>query len=210
MEATHPGHFFVWSNTANQYMTKILQMHLLIEGCRRQQSDSQLKLYKQFFSYAMGISLRYCNGREEALEVTNDGFLKVFAKIDQYKVDQPFLPWLRKIIINASIDYHRKYHKFESPLPLLDITLSHESVGNEALDHLAFDDLIRIMQELPPVYRLVFNLYVVDGLTHQEIAEKLNISVGSSKSNLSKAREKIKFFLAESLDVHLKSRGHGG
>lgn len=185
-------------------MTKQLQMHILVEGCRRQNSDSQMRLYKQFYSYAMGVSLRYAKNREEALEITNDAFLKVFAKIDQYDLEQPFLPWFRKILIHASIDYHRKYHKLEQPLDLAYLKQTNKTTNNEALENLAFEDLIKVMQMLSPAYRLVFNLYVVDGLTHQEIAEKLDISVGSSKSNLSKARTKIKSMLGASHDIHLR------
>ena len=190
-------------------MPKELQERVLIEGCRRQHRESQLRLYKQYYSYAMGISLRYAKSREEASEMVNDGFLKLFAKIDQYDEDQPFLPWLRRIVVNAAIDYYRKYHKLDTPLDVVYMESYNKTTLNNALDNLAFDDLIKIMQKLPPAYQMVFNLYVVEGLQHQEIAERLNISVGSSKSNLSKARQKIKSMLGASHDIHLKSRGNG-
>lgn len=158
----------------------------------------------------MSISLRYSKNREEALEITNDAFLKVFRKIEQYDLEQPFLPWLRKIVIHASIDYYRKHHKLDAPIEVAYLNQTNKTTSNEALDNLAFEDLIMVMQRLSPAYRLVFNLYVIDGLMHQEIAEKLNISVGSSKSNLAKARQKIKSMLGASHDIHLKSRGNGG
>ena len=190
-------------------MDKQLQLHILITGCLRGHHESQIRLYKQYYSYAMGIGLRYSKNREEALEIVNDTFLKVFSKIDQYDMEQPFLPWLRKILVNTSIDYHRKYHKLEEPLDIAYLNQTNKTTTNEALENLAFEDLIKVTQQLSPAYRLVFNLYIVEGLTHQEIAEKLEISVGSSKSNLSKARQKIMSMLGASHGIHLKSRENG-
>ena len=92
-------------------MAKDLQIKLLVQGCRQGNQASQMSLYEHFFSYGMGVCLRYSKSRDEALEIVNDGFLKAFLKIDQYDSEQPFKPWLRRILINASIDYYRKYNK---------------------------------------------------------------------------------------------------
>jgi len=188
-----------------------INLSLLIEGCRKGNRASQIRLYKHFYGYAMGVCLRFCKSRDEALEIVNDGFLKAFTKIDQYDPDQPFKPWLRRILINASIDYYRKYHKLSEPL---DYTSSLDStsdyVENDALNHLAYEALLDVIQNLSPMYRLVFNLYVMEGLSHQEIAEKLGISVGTSKSNLSKARQKIQSMLGASHGIYLKSEKNGG
>lgn len=184
-------------------------IQLLLEGCRRGNRASQLKLYEHFYSYGLSITLRYCNSREQALEVLNDGFLKVFLKIDQYDSDQPFKPWLRRILINASIDYHRKYSRLEQTFDVSPKTELSTASYNIALDNLEFEDLIKVLQKLTPGYRLVFTLYVLEGLSHQDIAEKLNINIGTSKSNLAKARMKLKSILQSSYGTHFKKEGNG-
>ena len=184
-------------------------IQLLIEGCRRGNRASQLKLYEYFYSYGLSITLRYSKNREEALEILNDSFLKAFLKIEQYDSDLPFKPWLRRILINSSIDYHRKYSRLNENLATSPATELTNASYNYALDNLAFDDLIIVLQKLSPAYRLVFTLYVVEGFKHQEIAEKLNISVGSSKSNLAKARMKLKSILQSLHGTHYKIRGNG-
>ncbi len=188
-------------------MTKDKDLAALIAGCLRTDESSQMELYKQFYSYAMSITLRYAANRESSLEMLNDGFLKVFSKIDQYDSDFPFKPWLRRILINASIDHYRKYQ--QNRIEELWVPEGVQSTYNEALDQLDFDDLIKIIQLLSPAYRVVFNLYVVEGLTHAEISDQLNISIGSSKSNLAKARKKIKELLRSSHDIHFKSEKYG-
>ena len=192
-------------------MAKNLQLHLLIDGCRKGNRASQIRLYEHFYSYGMGICLRYSRSREEALEIVNDGFHKAFSRIDQYDKDQPFKPWLRRILINAAIDYSRKYHKQKhSPTVAIGNNEAFNATHNKALENLAFEDLLKIMQKLPSAYRMVFNLYVVENFSHQEIAEKLEISVGASKSNLAKARKKIKSMLGASHGIYLKSEQNGG
>lgn len=184
-------------------------IQLLLEGCRRKNRASQLRLYEHFYAYGLSITLRYSKNREEALEILNDAFLKAFLKIDQYDSDYPFKPWLRRILINSSIDYHRKYSRLVETSDLPHSTEVATATYNYALDNLEFDDLITVLQRLSPAYRLVFTLYVVEGFSHQEIAEKLNISIGTSKSNLSKARVKLKTILESSYDTHPKKEGNG-
>ena len=184
-------------------------IQLLIEGCRRDNRASQLKLYEHFYSYGLSITLRYSKNREEALEILNDSFLKAFLKIDQYDSDLPFKPWLRRILINSSIDYHRKYSRLNENLAINPPTELASASYNFALDNLEFEDLIVVLQKLSPAYRLVFTLYVVEGFKHQEIAEKLNIGIGTSKSNLAKARIKLKSILQSSHSTHFKKEGNG-
>lgn len=188
-------------------MTEDKKVTSLIKGCRKHKEASQIKLYKHFYSYAMGVCLPYARNREAALEIVNDGFLKVFTKIEQYDVSKNFKPWLRKILVRAAIDYYRKYG--ERKLEVVQMTTSDDSTYNEALDQLAYDDLMLIIQQLSPAYRLVFNLYVVEGYSHAEVAEQLGISIGASKSNLSKARQKIKDLLKTNQANHVQSRKYG-
>ena len=185
-------------------MTEKQQVASLIAGCRRHDESSQLRLYRHYYSYGMSICIRYARKPESAMEILNDGFLKVFKKIDQYDDSYPFKPWLRKILVNAAIDYYRKYEQDKTPIR--DNGRAIESTYNEALDQLEYQDLLRLMQALPSAYRMVFNLYVVEGLPHAEIAQQLGISIGTSKSNLAKARKKMKQLVSGLWDIHIKPK----
>ena len=177
-------------------MTAGTDLGSLIAGCKRMDANSQMTLYRLFYSYGMSICLRYAKNRESAQEMLNDGFLKVFQNIDQYKIKKPFKPWLRQIMINAAIDHFRKY-KEEIIFDNYKQAPTEHSY-NEALDKLAYDDLLPLIQGLPKAYQMVFNMYVIDGLSHQAIAKKLGISIGTSKSNLSKARQKLRASMVNS------------
>ncbi|HHS95234.1 MAG TPA: RNA polymerase sigma factor [Phaeodactylibacter sp.] len=180
-----------------------------IAGCRENNFSSQMALYRHFYSFGMGIAARYARSKESAEEILNDAFMKVFLKIDQYDSAMPFKPWLRRIIVNTSIDYFRKYEDKRVELYALDSAKEESTNYNLALDNLEFNDLLLIMRKLPPAYQAVFNLYVVEGMSHADIAEKLGISIGTSKSNLSKARIKIKELLKEVLNIHIKTKTRG-
>ena len=166
-------------------------MHLLIEGCKMRDRESQRLLYQHHYAYAMSICLRYSKTREEAREILNDGFMKVFAKISQYNPETSFQGWLRRIMINTAIDHYRKelkhYHQSS-----LDSSVQPFVTTMTAVEDLSHQELMALVQELSPAYRAVFNLYVIDGYNHKEIAELLGITEGTSKSNLLKAREVLK------------------
>lgn len=166
----------------------------LLAGCLRQQRRSQELLYRQYHGYAMSICLRYTQTREEAVEVLNDGFLKVFTKLHQFDPAQPFRPWLRRILINTATDYYRQAapHYYQSDLVVAENISSREA---DALSGLSHEYLLSLVQLLTPAYRTVFNLYAIDGYSHDEIAAQLGISVGSSKSNLARARENLRLLL---------------
>jgi RNA polymerase sigma factor (sigma-70 family) len=166
----------------------------LLAGCLRQNRRSQELLYRQFYGYAMSICLRYTQTREEAVEVLNDGFLKVFTKLYRYDLGQPFKPWLRRILINTATDYYRQAlpHYYQNDLAAAE----HIGTGEaDALSGLSHEYLLTVVQRLSPAYRLVFNLYAIDGYSHDEIASQLGISVGASKSNLARARENLRLML---------------
>lgn len=181
-------------------------MLLLIQGCKRNDRESQRLLHQHYYSYAMSICVRYCRTIEEAKEVVNDGFLKVFLRIEQYKASTSFTGWIRRIMINTCIDLYRKevkhYEAYSSKA-------AEQMGGSEnVLDELSYTELIKMVQELSPGYRAVFNLYVVDGYTHKEIGGLLGISDGTSKSNLLKAREILKKKIeASRIPVYAKSVG---
>lgn len=181
-------------------------MLLLIQGCKRNDRESQRLLHKHYYSYAMSICVRYCRTVEEAKEVVNDGFLKVFLRIDQYKVSTSFNGWIRRIMINTCIDLYRKEVKHYSAYGS---EAAAKVAGEEnVLDELSYAELIEMVQQLSPAYRAVFNLYVLDGYTHKEIGSLLGISDGTSKSNLLKAREILKRRIeARGTPVYAKSVG---
>jgi len=141
----------------------------------------------------MGICLRYSRTREEAIEIVNDGYVKIFTKLDKYSKGLSFKGWMRRVMINSAIDYYRRNEKHYHSLDI-----SHgqyEVAGETALDKLSEEEIIAAIQSLPPSYRMVFNLYVIEGFKHDEIANQLNISTGTSKSNLSIARSKLQKIL---------------
>ena len=138
----------------------------------------------------MTICLRYTNTREEASEVLNDGFMKAFSYLADHKMEQSFKGWLRKILVNTAIDHYRKYQQQNRTV---DLAYAEEETSEAAtvLEAISAEEILQLVQKLPPAYRLVFNLYAIEGFTHPEIAEKLQISEGASKSNLFKARAKL-------------------
>lgn len=159
----------------------------LLDGCLKKDRQSQKLLYQQFYGYALSICLRYTSSRSEALEVLNEGFLKVFTKLSLYDRDKSLKGWIRRIMINSSIDYYRQNYKFTSNSDNLENALE-VSDQETTISKMTYEEIIAEVQELSPAYRTVFNLYVIDGFKHEEIAEKLEITVGTSKSNLSRAR----------------------
>jgi RNA polymerase sigma factor (sigma-70 family) len=162
----------------------------LIQNCKKGDIIFQEKLYKQFYGYAMGIGLRYIFNREDALEVVNDSFIKVFNNIRSFKQDQAFKPWLRRIIVNTAIDRRRKDLKY---LQNVDLDQA-ENTDTQAhiVERLTAQDILKLLDQLPEIQRIVFNLYEIDGYSHEEIGRSLNIPASSSRTYLSRAKEKLK------------------
>lgn len=161
----------------------------LIAGCLRGDLKSQKMLYKQYYGFAMAICLRYAENREEAAEILNDGFMKVFTNLASYSQEKAFRGWIRTILVHTAIDHYRRNSKHYHALDL--VYAENESSYEDALDVISAEEIMAMVQLLPPAYRLVFNLHVIEGFSHPEIAEQLQISEGASKSNLFKARLKL-------------------
>jgi RNA polymerase sigma factor (sigma-70 family) len=166
------------------------ELQKILAGCRKDDRRDQRILYKTFYGFAMSICLRYAGNRYEASEIMNQGFLKVFNKLDMYDPVKPFKGWLGRIMINSAINY---YHSNKRMAYMEDVS-EMEIAGSQLMpDHkLAYDDLLAMVQDLPQAYRTVFNLYAIEGYNHVEISELLGISEGTSKSNLFRAREKLR------------------
>jgi RNA polymerase sigma-70 factor (ECF subfamily) len=178
-----------------------------VEGCSLNRRESQKIIYSSFYGYAMAICDRYAGKQDDAIEILNDGFLKVFREIHHYQpaysdVISSFKGWVRKIMVYTAIDHFRKNQKHKLVTQLDPVEYQMASSGASAIDKLSYDEIIRAIQDLSPGYRTVFNLFVIDGLSHDEIAEKLDISTGTSKSNLSKARKQLQKILYKLNEVH--------
>ncbi|QXV66607.1 sigma-70 family RNA polymerase sigma factor [Mucilaginibacter sp. 21P] len=172
------------------------ELRELVSGCLKDDRLSQKLLYKAFYGFAMGICLRYANNRYEASEVMNQGFFKVFKNLEKYDKAKPFKAWLGRIMVNTSIDYYRANLKVAYTEEL--DKAEHVNDNDYADKNLSYNELLEMITRLPRAYRTIFNLFAIEGYTHEEIGEMLNISVGTSKSNLHKAREKLKVMIAES------------
>jgi len=166
------------------------ELHQLIRGCVKQDRKCQKMLYKAFYGFAMGICLRYAGNRDEAAEVMNQGFFKVFTHIESYDTTRPFKAWLGKIMMNASIDFYRANLKMAYTEDL--DNAEHVTDGQLIDRNLNYEDLLKMVQQLPQAYRTVFNLFAIEGYSHEEIGAMLSINPGTSKSNLHKARQKLK------------------
>lgn len=166
-----------------------MSLEQLIKKCIKQDAKAQSQLYKQYASKLFSLCLKYSKNYAEAEDNLHDAFITVFNKIDQYKNKGSFEGWLKRIAINTSLQRYREN------VGVFDI-VNEGNVEDVTVDindkDISIDFLLKIIQELPDRYRLVFNLYVLDGYSHVEISELINISAGTSKSNLARARMILK------------------
>jgi RNA polymerase sigma-70 factor (ECF subfamily) len=173
-----------------------LSLQELIRDCKKKNASAQSQLYKLYASRLFSICLKYSKNYVEAEDNLQDAFVTIFNKIEQYKNKGSFEGWIKRIAINTALKRYRKVQVYslidESAIEDVDI-----EIGNDEVD---LDFLLQIIQDLPDRYRLVFNLYVMDGFSHNEIGKMLEISNGTSKSNLARARmilkQKIKDYKA--------------
>jgi RNA polymerase sigma factor (sigma-70 family) len=167
----------------------------LIKGCRRGDHHAQQRLFDQYSSRLYGISLRYVKDPMQAEDIVVMTFTKVFERISQFKGEGSFEGWLRRITVNEALGWLRKNRAMavETDLEQAD----REPDYNRISDHLEAEDLLKMIGKLPPGYRIVFNMYAIDGYSHSEIAQQLGISENTSKSQLSRARIYLQKLLAE-------------
>lgn len=161
----------------------------LVKHCKKGDSKAQEALYRFFAPKLFALSLKYCRNYQEAQDNLQETFITIFDKIGQYENKGSFEGWLKRITINSALQRYRKQKVFGI---IDEQQIEHQEGVEVANEELSLDFLLKLIQELPDRYRLVFNLYVLDGYSHKEIAEMLHISVGTSKSNLARARKKLK------------------
>lgn len=180
----------------------MINQDLIIQGCIDGDRRAQQKLYEHFYSKMMVVCLRYSKDEDEALDMFQEAFIKVFNSLHKFGKQGSFEGWVRRIMVNTCIDHIRKNKRHSMMVELDDKHGSIEIDEEEdagILEHVNFQDLLGMVQHLSPAYKSVFNMYILDGFTHQEIANSLNISVGTSKSNLAKAKGNLKKMLMEKL-----------
>jgi RNA polymerase sigma-70 factor (ECF subfamily) len=174
-----------------------LMLQDLVNGCRKGNGNAQRKIYEHFHGKMLAICMRYASCRDEAVEVLNMGFYKVFKNIHRFDDEKGNLEaWIRTIVVNTAIDRYRKEARTPNTIDI-DNAWGEKSESH-VVEQLTAEEIMKLVQELPPAYRTVFNLYAIEGFTHREIGEQLGISEGTSKSNLAKARKKLQ----KALSVH--------
>lgn len=150
-------------------------------------------LFRNFYAFAMSVAIRYSYNQEDAREIINDSFLKVFNNINTFDDDKPFKSWFRRIIVNTSLDHYRANKKFRLQTSYDDEELSLEiPEGDDELNNYGVDDILEIFNRMPDLYRMIFNLYEVEGYNHDEIGGMLSIAPGTSRSHLSRAKKMIR------------------
>ena len=189
-------------------MAETKHLQALIDGFLKGDRRSQQAIHKMFYGKMKSVCMRYTRDSDQAMDVLQEGFLKVFNNLEKYTGVGTFEGWIRRIMVNLSID---RYRRLKHDLVLLgeqnDIENwsggtddeSDESAENEEIYDITPEQIIDAMQQLTPAYRTVFNLYVYEDYTHQDIAEALGISVGTSKSNYAKAKKNMKKLLTKNL-----------
>lgn len=172
----------------------------LIQNCITGNGNSQSKLYELFATKMFGVCLRYSKSRADAEEILQEGFIQVFKSMKNFRNEGSFEGWMRKIMVYSAIQHYRAHYKIYRVLPM-DIEMQDEKGIEEINSLLGKKELLKMVQQLPPTYRMVFNLYVFEGMKHREIAELLGISEGTSKSNLFDARIILQKAIANSLKI---------
>ncbi|MEM7039938.1 MAG: RNA polymerase sigma factor [Bacteroidota bacterium] len=158
----------------------------LIRGCVRGKPQFQEALYNKYYRKMFGVCMRYTQNRDVAEDVLQDGFIKVFKNIGSFKGKGSLEGWVRRIMVNTALEHHRKQAKM---YPVVDLDQAmDEDAGHDIVAKMSSDEILELIQALPPGFRTIFNLYAIEGFTHREIAEKLGISEGTSKSQLARAR----------------------
>jgi RNA polymerase sigma factor (sigma-70 family) len=170
----------------------------LIDGCKRRSKKHEEVFFKRYYGYVMGISLSYVKNQDLAFEITNDSFLKCFDSFKKMEESPQVKPWLRRITVNTAIDYYRRNKRFQNHQEADGETPVFDEVY--APDQMAYQDILKILRLLPEDLQLVFNLYEVEGYSHREVADRLNITESSSRVYLTRAKSRLR----QLIQKHLK------
>lgn len=174
----------------------------IIEGCIAQKRVAQKLLYERYYGKMMAVCQRYANDKQDASLILNNGFLKIFTHLEAFKKSNNpnFNGWAHRIMVNSAIDFYRSSIKNSTKEISAHLTISN---NEDSFSQLAAEEIIVLIQQLSPAYRAVFNLYVMEGYNHSEIAQLLGIAEGTSKSNLSKARVQLQSMLEKQQRINV-------
>jgi len=167
-----------------------LDFNKVLKGCSRGDLKAQESLCKQYYGYVMSIALRFSSCHDNALEIANDSFLKIFRKIASYQIDKEFKTWVRKIVINTATDYYRKDKKNSIEVSIE--AAYNEPVDQSVIDNLNAEEIIKLINSLPVTYRYIFSLFEIEGYSHDEIALQLGIKASASRTNLTRAKKMLR------------------
>lgn len=177
------------------FLSEVMNLNVIISGCRENDRTCQKMLFDQHYKYATKVATLYCSNSKDVEEVVNDAFVLVFQKIHDYDSSKPFISWFRMFIIRTAINYYKKNLHYYKHTLYNDEFYTSSAEENEALSQLDSEEVLMLIKKLPKAYKIVLNLYAIEGYSHAEIAELLNISIGTSKSNLFKARSQFQKLL---------------
>lgn len=178
----------------NFYIYKSDTEEKLIRACQKGDAIAQREIYNKYSRKMMGVCMRYVNSEFEAEDILISGFMRVFDKIGQYKHEGSFEGWIRRVMVNEALGYIRKNKSIYLEVEIEKADY-HKEANTEAYTGLEAEDLLKLVQQLPHGYKTVFNLYAIEGYSHKEIAEMLQISENTSKSQLSRARALLQQYL---------------
>lgn len=188
-----------------RYSTKNTDKEL-VQGCRKGNRLAQKFLYERYFGKMLGIAMRYTKHQEEAIEILNAAFLKVFTSLDKYEDNNNLAGWIAKIVFNSAIDHVRRHTKYRK---VMNFEVERDAaVYNDSINHLQAEDLYKLIQKLPTASQTVFCLYVIDGYKHKEVADMLDITVGTSKWHLANARKELQRLIRQQDREELLVRGY--
>ena len=174
----------------SQQSNHIISESDLIEGCRAGDRKMQEMLYQRFSGKMFSVCLRYSGNNDDAQDLLQEGFIKIYKNLDKYRGDGSFEGWIRRIFVNTSIEHYRKKSALQKAIDPAEVMV--EDKEWNVLDDLAEGDIIKLIQQLSPGYKLVFNMHVIEGYSHKEIGEILGINEGTSKSQLARAKTVLK------------------
>jgi len=172
--------------------SKQIKIEKLIAGCKKNDRKAQEELYKLYFGLMMSIGMRYCGNWNDAMEVVNSGFLKIYTKIDSYQNRGSFEGWMRRTMVNTALDFIKQNKAHNSSIEDINMYEENLYIDNDAVFDLDKEEILKIVQQLPTMSRAVFMLNVIEGYKHKEISVQLGISEGTSHWHLQNARKLLR------------------
>ncbi len=172
----------------------------LVEGCIQNDRYCQELLYRKHFDTMIRMCMRYTEDRDIAMEIVNNGFLRVFKKLDTFSFKGSLEGWIRKLVYHSLSEYYKKHSKY---LQFIVLEERDKPINDHALSKIYEEDLLKLVDQLPPATKEVFRLFAIEGFTHKEIAKRVNISEGTSKWHLSAARKRLKQLIEQTKEYRL-------